>query len=405
MSIKSPTSLALLMRGVAADRALTDATVKAQSIAPVVATGEREALTLTLEQTQSGGEYPITVFLPDGTVIGTRTPREPAVDLAARGRSLSVTTGGGRAVYVAVQGGPGGTAVIRTFVTDARLRRGVTRAWTVLGLTGAGLLVLGLIVADRLARSLTRPISALAAVSNRLAHGDLDARIRPAGRPEIHEVGTGLNHLADRIRELLAAEREAAADLSHRLRTPLTSLRLETESLTDPAEGDRVGAAVDALERTVTQIIAETRRPARGQAASCDATEVIARRTAFWSVLAEEQDRALDVTVPDHPMPVAVAEDALTACVDALTGNVLAHTPEGTAFAVRLEDGRLTVEDDGPGIGDPRPHRGHSTAASSGLGLDIARRTAEASAGSLEIGSSSAGGARVALMFGGSSRR
>ena len=99
-----------------------------------------------------------------------------------------------------------------------------------LGLLGLGLLAVSLLVADLLARRLTRPLSEVAAVSHRLAHGDLDARAGVDGPPEVRQVSAGLNLLAGRITELLAQERATVADISHRLRTPLTALRIDVES-------------------------------------------------------------------------------------------------------------------------------------------------------------------------------
>ena len=58
-----------------------------------------------------------------------------------------------------------------------------------------------------------------------LGGGDLDRRVAPAGPHEIADVGVAFNFLAERLRLLLAGERESVADLSHRLRTPLTALR------------------------------------------------------------------------------------------------------------------------------------------------------------------------------------
>lgn len=59
----------------------------------------------------------------------------------------------------------------------------------------------------------------------------------------------------------------------------------------------------------------------------------------------------------------------------------------------------LVVEDAGPGIGNPAAvvERGHSRRDSTGLGLDIARRTAETAAGRLDIAPSALGGARIEL--------
>jgi signal transduction histidine kinase len=61
----------------------------------------------------------------------------------------------------------------------------------------------------------------------------------------------------------------------------------------------------------------------------------------------------------------------------------------------------LVVADEGPGFPDPSVlHRGRSGAGSTGLGLDIARRTAEATGGSLELGRAAGGGGQVTLRLG-----
>ena len=72
-----------------------------------------------------------------------------------------------------------------------------------------------------------------------------------------------LDTLAARIGDLMQAEREHAADLSHRLRTPLTALRLDAERLEDRPRRSASSAAVDDLEAAVTSVIAETRRERR----------------------------------------------------------------------------------------------------------------------------------------------
>ena len=399
--------LALLVRTVAADRAVSVATLEVESLSSLVTTVDRQPLALALEQAGASGGRPVTVFFPDGSTVGAPARRSAAVELAARGNSVTARVPGGREILVAVEGTPTGTAVVRTYVSDGEIGHGVARAWLILAVLGVALLGLGLLVADRIARSLVGSTRELASVSHRLAAGELDARARPAGSPELREVAGALNHLAGRIKELLAAEREAAADLSHRLRTPLTALRLELESLRDPEEVARAEASVSALERAVSQIIADTRRPTREGTGRCDAAEVVADRVRFWTVLAEDQDRPLTVPDPGGPLPVAVSREDLATCVDALLGNVFAHTPEGTGLAVGLEPrpeggARLTVADDGPGFGAADPlERGVSGAGSSGLGLDIVRRTAESSGGAMAIGRSGSGGARVVLELAG----
>jgi len=396
--------LAFLVRDVAATRTLAAATVRAQSLAPIVANGDRATVDVALQQMASSG-YQLTVLWPDGRVSGVSAVRDEAVQLAARGNSLTVDVPDGREILVAVLGAPQGTAVIRAYVSNAQLREGVSRAWTILAVLSLGLLAASVLLADRLARSLVRRIGALADLSHRLSSGDLEARVKPGGPPEIHDVATGLNNLASQIRELLTRERESAADLSHRLRTPLTVLRLEAESLADPADAERIGHQVDVLERTVTELIKATRKPVSAHIPRSDGTAIVAERVTFWSALAEEQRRTVHLSVPSRPLPVRVPAEDLSACLDVLLTNVFAHTPEGSALQVTLQErsgaAYLVVDDSGPGFGERHLlRRGVSTAASTGLGLDIVRRTAEASGGSLQLGVSPAGGAQVTVRLG-----
>jgi signal transduction histidine kinase len=129
-------------------------------------------------------------------------------------------------------------------------------------------------------------------------------------------------------------------------------------------------------------------------------------RAAFWLPLAEDQDRLMTLELAPGPVPVRVSRDDLAACADILLENVFAHTPEGAAFTIRLS-GRagggawLMVADDRPGFGDADPtQRGLSRGGSTGLGLDIARRIAEGSGGSLAVGRSASGGGAVTLGLG-----
>jgi signal transduction histidine kinase len=408
--------LALVLRTLAADRAVSSATVQAQWMAPLVATLGTDSLRLAVAQVNAQARTsPVTVFLPDGKTLGPPAPRDAPVRLAARGRSFTTAVPGGVEVLVAVQGLPAGTAmpagtpataVIRTFVPDAQLRHGVARAWLLLGCVGLGLLVLSVAVAAQLARSLVRPLAGVARASDRLATGDLSARAEVAGPPEVRRAGAGLNRLALHIGELLAYERETVADLSHRLRTPLTALRIDAESLRDHAERAQVLDDVGALERTVDGVIREARRPARDGRMACDAAAVVAERAAFWLPLAEDTDRAMTVELASGELPVRVSGEDLAACMDILLENVFAHTPDGAGLAIRLSrraagGAWLVVADDGPGFRSPDPtERGRSNGGSTGLGLDIARRIAESSGGTLTIGRSASGGGSVTVGLG-----
>jgi signal transduction histidine kinase len=389
---------ASLVARVAEARALDAAQAQLQFLTPSVGLDGQEQVAADLFGTSD--DLRTAVRWTDGTWLGD--PQDPDVGVPASAEQ--VESDAGTLLLQPVQRADGGTALVQVFVPEETLRAGVTRTWLVLAGLGIVLMLLALVVADRLARTMTRPVTDLAGIAHRLGSGDLDARATPDGPPEVREVATAVNRLAGRIGELLAAEREGAADLAHRLRTPLTALQLDVEAL-PAADRERLLDDVDALSRGIDEVISEARRNVReGLAAHCDAAAVVRERVRFWSVLAEEEGRRVTVDLPAEPAPVRLSSADLGAAVDALLGNVFAHTPEGTPVSVTVRPGRaggteLVVADTGPGMDERAVDRGRSGTGSTGLGLDIARRTAESSGGDFRI-VSTPGGTTVTLGLG-----
>lgn len=411
--------LTLLTRTHAADRTTAEATARAQWVAhalgPALATpDERETAEQTVESVNTQDLPTTSIILGDGTVIGPgpRGHVSDAVRLARTGRAFTYEPStGGRQVLVPVQGATGGTAVVQVTVTERQLYAGTMTSWLVLAGIGVGLVLIGLLLADRLGARLVGATRRLAGTADRLAAGDLTARATPEGPPELRLVAGELNRLATRIDELLAAERENAADLAHRLRTPVAALRLDAETLRDSEEADRIAADVAALERSVDDVIRKARRPFR-DAPYADLAAVARERATFWLPLAEDQGRTTEIVAAAKdahpvpvPVPVPVPEDDLAAAIDALIGNVLDHTPQGTPFRITVRttpagDAELTVADEGPGLPPTyAAERGTSGGGSTGLGLDIARRTAEDAGGTFAIASDATRGTRVTLTF------
>ncbi|WKU43326.1 HAMP domain-containing sensor histidine kinase [Streptomyces sp. VNUA116] len=423
--------LGLVVKELARDRAFADAERQAAQIRPALAiTTDRDQLERAVASSQAGGEERMAVHVPGdeaahrGTGTGTpdahpvpareaydigRSRAEPRdVETARRGRSAITSVPGGYALLQPTALSTGEFAVVEVYVPHRAVGNGVTTSWAILTAVGLGLVVGSVALADRLGLRLVRPAERLARAAAELGEGKLGVRVREGGPAELRAAAVAFNSMADKIVQLLAAERELAADLSHRLRTPLTVLRLNAASLGEGPAADQTRAAVAQLEREVDQLIRAAReqgerkeRPPLG----CDACEVIRDRMDFWSALAEDEGRAAGLAGVDTTVRVPVARPELVAALDAMLGNVFRHTPEGTAFAVdvhRSEDAVIVlVSDAGPGIADPDAalRRGHGDGGpgSTGLGLDIVRRVAESTGGDVRIGRSVLGGTEVRL--------
>jgi len=398
--------LTLLLRSLAEERTITTVTSTAQNLGAVAASNGADAVKAELAEISPSRLGQITVFLPNGQVIGDKAPLDSAVRSARDGLAFTDRSHGRAIVYLPAAGKDGVT-VVRTLVSGAELHRGVDRATWILA--GLGLLLLGLSVgaADTLARRVSAPIRALAGAADSLREGQLDTRTAETGPPEVVALARALNRLAARIEQLLISERESVADLSHRLRTPVTALRLDAESITDPEIADRLDQHVAHLERTVDAVVRDARRPVRSNVtARCDVAAVVGERVAFWSALADEQGRSLRTWLPMRPTWARIDVTDVTDVIDVLIDNIFAHTEEGVPLEVTVNSGPsrevvLSVQDGGPGLpGADIVTRGNSSAGSSGLGLDIVRRAAIASGGRLELGRSRLGGAKVQVVFG-----
>ncbi|MBH5129498.1 HAMP domain-containing histidine kinase [Streptomyces sp. G3] len=406
--------LALLVREQARDRVTTAAEQRAAALSPVLALTTRRA-DVQQAVAELGSSDQLVVRLPDGTFVGTPHASEEALDRAVRGReTLAVDTPDGWAYLQPVVLRGERVAVVEAYVPAADLTRGVAASWGVMALLAVGLVGGSVLVADRLGARVVRSSRGLKRASLALGSGDLGVRVEPDGPPELQEAGAAFNTMADRVVDLLAVERELVADLSHRLRTPLTALYLEADRMGATPSAQRVTEAAGQLERELDSIIAAARTPLAsaqltgsgpGTAKPCDVAEVVAMRLDFWSVLAAQQERPFERSLTPRPTPVAFPEDDLAAVVDALIGNVFRHTPQGTRFLVRVERREahvhLTVDDAGPGVADPRAAltRGVSVGGSTGLGLDIVARAARTADGELTIARAPLGGARVTVSF------
>src|SRR4029453_19037866 len=249
---------------------------------------------------------------------------------------------------------------------------GTARDWWILFGIALGLVIGSVIVVDRLRPGGVSSGRNLVHAAMAVGGGDLGVRIQPSGPRELAEAGYAFNRMADRLITSRTSEREMVADLSHRLRTPLTVLRLDAEAL-DPddthigeysaAELDRrrgirrIRQAIVTLEGEVDQLINTTRKAVAAQVAAtsedglCAGSEGVRERMVFWSALAGDQNRQYRVVGAHLRIPVPVARAELAAALDAVLGNVFRYPPQGTSFEVGLSrrDGWVALRVDDAG--------------------------------------------------------
>ncbi len=232
---------------------------------------------------------------------------------------------------------------------------------------------------------------------------------------EVGQLAAALDAYAERMHHLVERDREFNADVSHELRTPLAVIAGATELLL---------AQDDLPARTRNRLL----RIARAARQSTDITTALlhlvrAERgtdegSESHSVSAVAQD-IIDLHRPlldnkplelrleeDDRVSVIAPESVIAVTVSNLVSNAIRYTPEGEVV-VRVGNGRVAVEDTGPGIPDEeikhvleRHYRGEgATGSGSGLGLAIVKRLCELYGWRIHFENRAEGGLRAEIVF------
>jgi two-component system sensor histidine kinase MprB len=282
----------------------------------------------------------------------------------------------------------------------------------VLGLVAA----LGVLVAGAaglaVARIVIRPVDRLTEAAEHVAATeDLDIRIDASGRDEVARLSRAFNAMTERLAGSRRRQRQLIADAGHELRTPLTSLRTNLEWLMRsedrgrplaPRQRRQVEQAVLGQVEELGTLVGELVELARGEPTAepgpVDLDQVVLR------AVERAQHRARGRRFDLHVDPWRVRGDAtgLERAVLNLVDNALKFS-DGPV-EVRLEQGRLTVADTGPGLTETdREHAFERfwrapTARElpgSGLGLAIVADAVRRHGGQVFFAAAPGGGSRV----------
>ncbi|WP_010317780.1 cell wall metabolism sensor histidine kinase WalK [Synechococcus sp. CB0205] len=256
-----------------------------------------------------------------------------------------------------------------------------------------------------------------------LGRNDLSVRVMPGERGWLALQIDGSNPLKNQLKQ----QEQWVSDVAHELKTPITALRLVSESLALRAEGrqavlvERLEKELERLQRLVGDLLDLSRLDntlvsRRKRPACIDPRDVVGQA---WSTLQElAQPRGIDLSVQpmrDQARQVAVDPARLHQALFNLIDNALRYSPDGSSIELSIEERDrwclIAVRDRGPGLseedlermferfyrGDPARVRGPGSG--SGLGLAIVRQIALSQGGLVRARNHPEGGAVIELLL------
>jgi signal transduction histidine kinase len=271
------------------------------------------------------------------------------------------------------------------------------------GLQIGGLSLLAVTVAVVLAliqaRRLARPMQELARAADRLGSGAARPLGRRYGIQELDRVAEGLDGSAQRITDLLSAERDFAIDASHQLRTPLTALSMRLEEMIAAAdypdvvreEGAAALAQTERLTDVVSQLLGQAGRSIAGAPALASVDEIVAQQVVEWEPAFRRVNRKLEVT-GDKGLYAYATPGGASQVIATLLDNALVHG--AGAVTIRTSKTRrsvvIEVRDEGNGVPPELVPRIFERSVSgspggTGLGLALARTVAAADGGQVVL--------------------
>ncbi|HUV90167.1 MAG TPA: HAMP domain-containing sensor histidine kinase [Anaerolineae bacterium] len=355
-------------------------------------------------------------FDSEGTWQGKQL-EEPLKAPAAQGRVQGTLAGpgGGRWTFAgqAVPAADGSRQIVAVVAPRARL---MVLAWFAenflppLVRAGAVALVLSVLLALLVSRSVAAPLRRVASAAQALARGKAGTRAPVSGPAEVQDLARSFNTMAERVEAARRSQRDFVANVSHELKTPLTSIQGFSQALLDgtastPETTARAAHVIHDEAERMRRMVDELLTLAR-----FDAGEVVMARERLelgpllqacverMAPQAQAAGVALERDVPE-PLSVAGDGDRLAQVFINLLDNALTHTPTGgkvTLAARRAERTsvvEVTVTDTGTGIpAEALPRlferfyqvdQARPRGRGAGLGLAIVKEIVEAHGGTI----------------------
>lgn len=251
---------------------------------------------------------------------------------------------------------------------------------------------------------ITRPIKLMNNTVMRFSRGDFDARVDMRGQDEVSQLGRSFNHMADELNTLEQARRSFVANVSHELRSPLTSMRGFLEAMSDgtiPKEeyGKYLNIVLSENRRMTSMVndLLDLARIESGQSVLnitvFDINELLVRTLITFEAQINAKNIDMRLELAKNHSGVKADRDRITQVIRNLVDNAIKFSPEGGVLAVKTrfngDSCYVSVKDNGAGISKEdlpyvfdrfyKAEKAHtpSNTSGTGLGLSIVRRILE----------------------------
>ena len=228
-------------------------------------------------------------------------------------------------------------------------------------------IILSVILGLFLSRYITRPLREVSQVARRIAEGNFEDRVRIKSRDELGQLGETFNYMTQQLEDYEKMRREFVANVSHELRSPLTSIQgfmdalIEGKNKGDEQEKAKYLSIIQKetyrLSKLVNELLDLSRFDAQVVYFDMEAfpiTTVINRATASLKPQLDEKNITIRTVIPKDLLYCFGDEDRIEQVVHNLLQNAIRYSPKGEKILIsaRLLTDEILVEiaDNGPGI-------------------------------------------------------
>lgn len=285
-------------------------------------------------------------------------------------------------------------------------------------------LIASLIFSTLLAWYFSKPIRSLRNAFQEAATGNLSVRLGPSmgkRRDELADLGHHFDQMAEKIEQLMQAQRRLLHDVSHELRSPLARLqaivgllRQQPERVNDGSMLERIEKESDRIDSLVNELLTLARLEAgmiQNIKDEFEINELISQIVDDASI--EAQTRGIHLLFqPIQPLPLKGNPELIHSAIENIVRNAIKFSPADNEVVIEIQRNpsenniQIKVTDYGPGVPASEIdkifepfYRSQSSANGHGLGLAIARSVIHAHGGSISASNIDGGGFCVMVML------